>query len=107
MRRYIIGGAMMKCKVCGCDLLVTDRYWFQEICNQCHKKYKLSPHDDQQDECDMIINYMKEKATSLPMLSKKILLIEDGSVDTTKLDALGIEYIIYRQGSTPPRWIEA
>lgn len=37
---------------------------------------------------------------------QKMLLIEDGSVDTNKLDALGINYIIYRQGSQKPEIIE-
>ena len=36
----------------------------------------------------------------------KILLVEDGSVDTEKLDLLGIDYIVYRQGSKPPYFIE-
>lgn len=35
-----------------------------------------------------------------------VLLIEDGSVDTDKLDALGINYIVYRQGSQKPEIIE-
>lgn len=37
---------------------------------------------------------------------RKILLVEDGSVDTEKLDLLGIDYIVYRQGSKPPYFIE-
>lgn len=37
---------------------------------------------------------------------QRVLLIEDGSVDTGKLDALGINYIVYRQGSQKPEIIE-
>lgn len=37
---------------------------------------------------------------------QRVLLIEDGSVDTDKLDALGINYIVYRQGSQKPEIIE-
>lgn len=33
---------------------------------------------------------------------QNILLVEDGSVDTDKLDRLGIKYIVYRQGSQKP-----
>lgn len=33
---------------------------------------------------------------------QNILLVEDGSVDTAKLDELGIKYIVYRQGSQKP-----
>ena len=37
---------------------------------------------------------------------QSVLLIEDGSVDTDKLDALGINYIVYRQGSQKPEIID-
>ena len=37
---------------------------------------------------------------------QRVLLIEDGSVDTDKLDVLGINYIVYRQGSQKPEIIE-
>ena len=35
----------------------------------------------------------------------KILLIEDGSIDTDRLEKIGIPYIVYRQGSKPPRFL--
>lgn len=38
-------------------------------------------------------------------LKGKILLIENGSVDTERLDEVGIPYIVYKQGSTPPRFL--
>ena len=37
----------------------------------------------------------------------KILLVEDGSVDTDKLEEDGFYVIIYRQGSTPPMWLKS
>ena len=43
----------------------------------------------------------------LPKPSKrKILLVPDGSVDTDRLDKMGIEYIIYRDSSPKPEFIE-
>lgn len=41
-----------------------------------------------------------------PQRTRKILLVEDGSVDTDKLDEMGIEYIVYREKSIPPQIIE-
>ncbi len=36
----------------------------------------------------------------------KLLFVEDGSVDTNELDKLGINYIVFRQGSDAPRVVE-
>lgn len=36
----------------------------------------------------------------------KILLVEDGSVDIDKLQQDGFSVIVYRQGTTPPMWID-
>ena len=37
----------------------------------------------------------------------KILLVEDGSVDTDYIEEdLGIKCIVYRQGSNKPEWLE-
>ena len=38
--------------------------------------------------------------------NKKILLVEDGSVDVDKLERDGFYVIMYRQGSTPPMWLK-
>lgn len=35
----------------------------------------------------------------------KVLLVEDGSVDTDCLEELGINYIVYRSGARPPEWL--
>lgn len=35
----------------------------------------------------------------------RVLLVEDGSVDTTELEELGIKYIVYRSGARPPEWL--
>lgn len=40
------------------------------------------------------------------MTKMEILFVEDGSIDTTELDALGINYIVCRQGSEPPKIVE-
>jgi len=49
---------------------------------------------------DILCGEKKEQNT------RKILIVEDGSVDTDKLDFLGIDYIVYREGSKPPYFIE-
>lgn len=36
---------------------------------------------------------------------ERILLFEEGSVDTNKLDELGIRYIAYKKGSPKPKFI--
>lgn len=51
------------------------------------------------------MTYSKQKHVVINT-KRKILLVEDGSVDTEKLDLLGIDYIVYRQGSKPPYLIE-
>lgn len=44
--------------------------------------------------------------TDMQMCCENMLLVEDGSVDTDKLDELGIKYIVYRQGSQKPEMIK-
>ena len=46
------------------------------------------------------LNIKKGEAIYLP--PKQILFVEDGSVDFADLERLGITYVVYRQGSTPP-----
>ena len=36
------------------------------------------------------------------LVGKKILLVEDGSVDVEKLEKYGFYCIVYRQGAKPP-----
>lgn len=45
------------------------------------------------------------KYVSKMYLKGKILLIKDGSIDTDRLEEIGIPYIVYRQGSKPPRFL--
>ena len=40
------------------------------------------------------------------MAFENVLLVEDGSVDTQKLDEMGIKYIVYRAGSQKPEIIK-
>ena len=56
--------------------------------------------------CDIKERVMKQSYIMLPDKKQKILLIEDGSVDTSQLDTLGINYIVYKQGSAKPEIIE-
>ena len=58
------------------------------------------------------LNKNKEKETkkyrkyvAKMYLKGKILLIEDGSIDTDRLEEIGIPYIVYRQGAKPPRFL--
>ena len=56
-------------------------------------------------------NFIRQHIESQPQFTvlvkpKKLLLIEDGSVDTTKLDNWDIPYICYRQGSVKPEIID-
>ena len=46
------------------------------------------------------------KVEELKKHQKKILLVEDGSVDIDELKKLGINFIVYRQGSKIPQLIE-
>lgn len=39
------------------------------------------------------------------ILSGKVLIVEDGSVDTEQLEEDGFYVISYRQGSRPPMWL--
>jgi hypothetical protein len=39
------------------------------------------------------------------ILSSKVLIVEDGSVDIDKLEEDGFYVINYRQGSRPPMWL--
>lgn len=41
------------------------------------------------------------------ILSGKVLMVEDGSVDIIKLEEDGFYVIVYRQGSTPPMWLKS
>lgn len=47
------------------------------------------------------------KTINLPkkVANKKILLVEDGSVDVEKLERDGFYVIEYRQGAKPPMWL--
>lgn len=39
------------------------------------------------------------------LLSKRILVVEDGSVDIDQLEEDGFYVIVYRAGSKPPMWL--
>jgi regulator of replication initiation timing len=48
----------------------------------------------------------RENSILKEQLSKKVLLVEDGSVDVDKIeDDLGIYCIAYRQGADRPKWL--
>lgn len=62
------------------------------------------PFDYKDDARDYAIEMLKKNAVYLPARKNKIWLVKDGSVDTEKLDLLGINYIVYRD--TKPTIIE-
>lgn len=47
-----------------------------------------------------------QEFVKVPSSKQKILLVEDGSVDETELNAKDIPYLVYRQGATPPFILE-
>ena len=48
----------------------------------------------------------RENSILKEKLNKRILLVEDGSVDTDKIEAdLEIYCIVYRQGADRPKWL--
>lgn len=48
---------------------------------------------------------LKTKQWEVMPEPSRVLLVEDGSVDTEELDELGIKYIVYRSGARPPEWL--
>lgn len=69
--------------------------------------------DDLRDEVEKFREFFS-KRTSCPSTMKilvpkrqyKFLLVEDGSIDTSILDKYNVPYVVYRQGSTPPKVID-
>lgn len=55
---------------------------------------------------ELVEKLKEENAKLKKLLSQKILLVEDGSVDVDKLEQDGFYVIVYRQGSKPPMWLE-
>ena len=47
----------------------------------------------------------KENERLSKLLTKKILVVEDGSVDIDQLEEDGFYVIPYRQGARPPMWL--
>ena len=55
------------------------------------------------------VEYLEQENRNLKIINEtslgKILLVEDGSVDTDKLEEDGFYVIAYRQGARPPMWL--
>lgn len=51
------------------------------------------------EEIAELLNYANDMEL---LVGKKILLVEDGSVDVEKLEKKGFYCIVYRQGAKPP-----
>lgn len=51
------------------------------------------------EEIAKLLNYANDMEL---LVGKKILLVEDGSVDVEKLEKNGFYCIVYRQGAKPP-----
>lgn len=83
----------MKCSICGKELGTGDNCELG-VCYNCER--------------ESFLKQLNNKAYYYlpPKFPKRVLLVEDGSVDTEKLDLFGIDYIVYRQGSNAPYWIE-
>lgn len=80
------------------------------ICLKCKRHIHGLPYLSEVDNETIICRecYEKEKYPENSMkidTYKKILLVEDGSVDVEKLEADGFYVIPYRQGSQPPMWL--
>lgn len=58
------------------------------------------------EKCKELICENEELKIFKHIAENKILLVEDGSVDTDKLEDDGFYVIAYRQGARPPMWIE-
>ena len=74
--------------------------------------FQISPENIEVVEEENIVAKMIEEDKHNPQFqiqktpAQKILLVADGSVDTDHLDELGINYIIYRESSPKPEFIE-
>ena len=62
--------------------------------------------DDPQDVDRANRRLVNENAYLRAIVSERILVVEDGSVDIDKLEEDGFYVIPYRQGSMPPHWLE-
>lgn len=77
--------------------MVSDKYrisvWGSGIiCNTTGEYVEL-------DEVVELLNKLNDKKS---LAGKKVLLVEDGSVDVEKLEKDGFYCIVYRQGAKPP-----
>jgi regulator of replication initiation timing len=66
--------------------------------------YRLAPDIDTVIKANERLKLENDKFRIL--LSNKILLVEDGSVNTDKLEKDGFYVICYRHGSRAPMWLE-
>lgn len=64
--------------------------------------------DDLQNEAENFRDFLKRTSMKIlvPRRQYKFLLVEDGSIDTSMLDKYNVPYVVYRQGSTPPKVID-
>ena len=72
-------------------------------CYRCNKEFYSE--DLSRTLCDDCLGKGSTITSYIPtpfICYQNILLVEDGSVDTAKLDEIGIKYIVYRQGSQKP-----
>ena len=94
----------MKCIKCNTELCTADKIEIG-LCQKCYNEiYKKKYQIYRKNNVMPII--VDNAAAHINRKSQKILLVEDGSVDLADLEELDIKYIVYRQGSTPPQWIE-
>ena len=94
----------MKCIKCNAELCTADKIEIG-LCQKCYNEIYKKKYQIYREKNVMPI-LIDNTAPHIIRTLKKILLVEDGSVDLAELEKLGIDYIVYRQGSTPPRIVE-
>ena len=85
-----------------------------EITGFGNDEYGVSYCEIKVDGCDLPYRYFGEDlklftvpdTTTQKETKKKVLIVEDGSVDIDKLEEDGFYVIVYRQGAKPPVFLE-
>lgn len=84
---------------------------FKILIKWCEDNLKISKENSWSEKARIYQEILQEvlcklKEAEKDIMTKKPLLVEDGSVDTDKLEKDGFYVIVYRSGSRPPMWLE-
>ena len=82
-----------KCDVCGREVGGVTHVNGMNFCAKCYQ------------ETFGLFQMNKAINDAETVYKENILLFEEGSVDTNKLDELGVKYIAYKKGSPKPEFI--